>query len=427
VYAAEVTLAERLAAELGAEAVETEAGRLRALAVDGLVPAVLATPSSQSEVAQAVAAVEDAGAALIPRGSGTHVHVGNPPERYDVALCTRRLARVVRHEAADMTVTVEAGVTLAELAAALRPAGQWLPLDPPRPAEVTVGGLVAADLNGSLRLAHGKVRDYLLGVRAVVGGGTLVRGGGQVVKNVAGYDLPKLLIGSCGTLGVIVEATFKVRPLPAAQMWLAGGCDTLALAGERALALLDGPLAPYAVDVCDARAASSLGLPPRAHVLVRLGGEVAEVQRQRQRLHELLPDAEEVADAVAGAAPELSLTGAVSARLSLLPGDLAARLEAIEREARAFGVETRLLAHAGSGVLRLQIEAAQSPLPYLHWLRFLARQHGGHLFVERLPAEHKREIDVWGEPPAPLELQRRVKQALDPRLVFSPGRFAGRL
>jgi glycolate oxidase FAD binding subunit len=253
------------------------------------------------------------------------------------------------------------------------------------------------------------------------------------VKNVAGYDLPKLFIGSFGTLGAIVEATFKVRPLPAADVSLAAACADVAQAGVAALALLDGALSPYAVDVCNAAAAAELGLPESAHVLVRLGGEVAEVNDQRDRLARLLPGCEVIepsrAALRAAAAPpserwrDFALHGALTCRLSLLPGDLASFLAPLEDEARSFGARLHLLAHAGSGTAHLRVEIEASPLPFLRWLRFAARQRGGHLFVERLPLEDKRGFDVWGDPPAPLELMRRVKEAFDPKHTFSPGRF----
>src|SRR5439155_13006439 len=134
---------------------------------------------------------------------------GAPPARLDAVLRLDRVARVIDHQPGDMTVTVEAGCPLATLAEVLGAAGQWLPLDPPRADATTVGGLVAADLSGPLRASQGRVRDLLLGVRVVGADGVLVSGGGRVVKNVAGYDLPKLHVGALGTLGVIVEATFK--------------------------------------------------------------------------------------------------------------------------------------------------------------------------------------------------------------------------
>jgi len=418
VYQPHVDLLARLAAD-------TTASARASAAVDGREPLGVVCPSSRQEVADIVAAAEEAGAAIVPLGNGTHAHLGMPPARYDLALRTTGLARLVEHDPADMTVTVEAGLTLAALQQALRPAGQWLPLDPPLPESVTIGGLLAADLNGGLRLAHGKARDYLIGVRAVIGGGALVRGGGQVVKNVAGYDLPKVLIGSFGTLGVIVEATFKVRPAPPVDVVLAAVCDSLEQALERARTVLDGPFAPWSLDLCDARAAAAVGLPSRPHVVLRLAGEPGEVAAQRDRLPALLPQAEEIAGATSDALRDFAAGGGLCARLSLLPTDLAL-LPSIAREAERFGLAVAILAHAGNGIARLRLEGEGDALAFLRWLRSLARQRRGHLILERLPLAMKAQIDAWGEPPSPPELLRRVKAALDPKGTFAPGRMGQR-
>ncbi len=187
---------------------------LGAFAVDGQIPQCVAYPETSDALSRCAAALHEAGRAVIPAGNGTHLRLGRPPRAYDVALSTRRMRRVVAHEAADLTVTVEAGCTLAELNDVLASAGQILPLDPPHPERRTVGSIIATDAWGPWRLAHGKVRDLLIGVTVVLASGTVVRGGGRVVKNVAGYDLMKLFTGSFGTLGIVVEATFKVRPRP---------------------------------------------------------------------------------------------------------------------------------------------------------------------------------------------------------------------
>ena len=186
----------------------------RALAIGGVVPEAVATPATRAALVECVREAGDAGAALVPLGLGAHRDLGHAPARYDLALSTRELAAIVDYAPADMTVTVESGVTLAALDVLLTSHGQWLPLDPPLPARTTVGGLLAADLSGPLRASQGRVRDYVLGIAMVTADGRETRAGGRVVKNVAGYDLMKLMVGSLGTLAVITEATLKVRPRP---------------------------------------------------------------------------------------------------------------------------------------------------------------------------------------------------------------------
>src|SRR5262249_8238640 len=157
----------------------------------------------------------DAGVAVIPWGGGTAVSVGTPTARNAIVVGLRRFDRLVEHEPGGLTVTVQAGVTIASLQAALGTRGQWLSLDPagagPAP-RATVGGVLAANASGPRRHLYGTARDLLIGVTVVTADGEVVRGGGKVVKNVAGYDLPKLFVGSYGTLGIIVEATLKLRP-----------------------------------------------------------------------------------------------------------------------------------------------------------------------------------------------------------------------
>ncbi|MEW6271592.1 MAG: FAD-binding oxidoreductase, partial [Thermodesulfobacteriota bacterium] len=208
-------------------------------AVDGLVPARVVRPVSLGAARDAVRNAARAGEALVASGRGRHLAVGGAPQRLDVLLTLDRLDRVREHAAADMTVTAEAGCTLAALDATLATVGQWLPLDPPAPDATTVGGLIAANLSGPLRASQGTVRDLLLGLRWIGPDGALVSGGGRVVKNVAGYDLPKVHVGALGTLGVVAEATFKLRPRPERERALLLGCDDAASAVAAALAVRD--------------------------------------------------------------------------------------------------------------------------------------------------------------------------------------------
>ena len=184
-------------------------------ALFGQAPAEAAAPRTVAEAQEIVRGATGLG--IVPWGGGTRQHVGYPPERYDLALSTEHLNAITEYEPADLTVTAQAGVTLAQLQRTLAEQGQWLPLDAALPERRTVGGLVAARADSLRRFACGSVRDALIGVSVINHRGEVVKGGGKVVKNVSGYDLPKLYCGSWGTLGLIVEATFKVAPLPEAS------------------------------------------------------------------------------------------------------------------------------------------------------------------------------------------------------------------
>src|SRR3990172_741034 len=171
-----------------------------AFAVDGLTPQAAVAPASYEQAAEVMRYAHAEGLAVIPWGGGTHIHVGNLPRRYDIALSLSRLNAVVEHEPADLTTTVQAGMTLSELQGRLGAAGQLLPLDPPGGERATIGGILATNASGPWRHAFGGARDMTIGLRVVTAEGRITRAGGRVVKNVAGYDLCKLYIGSLGTL-----------------------------------------------------------------------------------------------------------------------------------------------------------------------------------------------------------------------------------
>jgi glycolate oxidase FAD binding subunit len=217
-----------------------------AATVDGVTAAEVARPADVEGVREIVRSAARAGKTIVATGLGAHLDVGMPPRRVDVLLDLSALARIVDHEGADMTVTVQAGCSLAQLDATLSAAGQWLPLDPPAFERTTVGGLIAANLSGPLRASRGTVRDLLLGLRLVDGTGALVSGGGKVVKNVAGYDLGKLVCGSEGRLALIARVSLRLHPLPAAAATLVVETDDPAGVVR---ALRRSQLQPSALDV----------------------------------------------------------------------------------------------------------------------------------------------------------------------------------
>jgi glycolate oxidase FAD binding subunit len=420
---------------VGADAVATGDATWR-FSCSGVIPSVVVSPPSVEGVAETVRAASQARLALVPSGNGAHLSIGWPPRRYDAALSLRRLNRLLAHEAGDMTVTVEAGTTLAALNEALAHAGQWLPIDPPREEETTVGGLIAADRNGPLRLACGKVRDYLIGIRVVTAGGAILRGGGRVVKNVAGYDLPKLFVGSFGTLGAIVEATFKVRPRPAASRLFVWHSESIEVATRRGLELLESTVAPVFAEAINAAGAEAVGLGQDAALLVGCAGSRAEVAAQASALQAVGGGAVRDCDpAVSGAVMKAvrafshaATEDALVARVSVLPAQLPALLQRFESEAVSRALLTEIAAHAGSGVAWCQAHAPQGALPlglYAEWMRIHTRQAGGWIVFEHVPPDLRDRLDPWGfsEPSVPLMV--KIKRALDPGDIFSPGRFVG--
>ncbi len=412
------------------------AGGEAEFAVDGLTPRYVATPSSVDELAAALAAANEAGVAVIPWGGGCHMALGNVPYRYDVALRTTKLDRVIEYEPADLTVTAEAGMTFGQLAAILVEHGQFLPID--APGEATIGGALAAAAGGPSQHAYGLARDWLLGCRIAQADGVLVRGGGRVVKNVAGYDLPRLIVGSLGTLGDIVEATFKLTPLPAMQETLLAVHPSLDAAADAILAADERGLALTAAALIDAPTAAKLetdiDVDPGAGIAAyRIAGGAAAVERTRNELATLSVDSATLlwdGDRAASFWRRLNETlGDVELKASLPPAAVRGFVATLADGDAGAGMP--LIAYPTVGVVRVTLpdratdEMASAVVASIgERLRAHAIAAGGSLVVTRAPVELKRRIDVWGDVDA-LPLMRNLKQQFDPASTLNPGRFVG--
>jgi len=425
--------------------------RLSEYAVDGLTPEIAVSPSTAEEVAAVLAAAAQHEAAVIPWGGGTGMATGNPPKRYDIALDVTRLNQVVAHEPADLTVVVQGGVRLQELQDYLAASGQYLPLDPPLPQSATIGGILAANAGGPWRHAYGWPRDWALGLKVALADGSVTKAGGRVVKNVAGYDMTKLYLGSFGTLGVIVEAAFKVTPLPEASATGVAFFKSAGTAAEAGLAIDRRNLSLRSLTVVgpggdDLFAAGGVERPPSAWaLLVAAAGVAAAVERS-------LGEAEAVCKGQDGVAwqrlPDDSgaalLEGVrrlllppneddrLLARAGLLPSQVAAFLESLESLAREHGLAVQAASHPALGTVYgvwrgAEVDIRERGAGLVAALRSLAGRQGGAVVVEGCPAELKRQIDVWGEPQGGFSLMRRIKEQMDPRGTLSPGRFAGRM
>jgi glycolate oxidase FAD binding subunit len=364
-------------------------------------------------------------------GSGSKLGLGNPPERLDLLVSTRRLHRVLEHAAGDLVVKVEAGARLADLQAALAPSGQWLALDPPEPG-ATVGGVVAANASGPRRLRYGTVRDLIIGITVVLADGTVAHAGGKVVKNVAGYDLSKLFCGSLGTLGLIAEATFRLHPRPAAAAVVTLQVERTEQLGEAVRRLLRSTLVPSAIEL------TWYGRPGLLTVVIE--GIRPGVEAQAAAAAELLGEAGETEVlGPGGTEAALSRLGAlpwekaeVGIKAAVPPAELPGALADLGVDPRGmrFG---RLAAHAGTAVVRVGLAGVgggdASQVELVAGLITAARERlaarGGTLVVTEAPVELKRAVDVWGPPGDAIELMRRVKRQFDPDRLLAPGRFVG--
>jgi len=379
-----------------------------------------AIPADAAECARVVAdAARDRRTVRII-GSGTKSYVGDVAAT-DMELGTSRLTGVIDHEPADLTVTVGAGMRIADVALALERAGQFLPLDPPHTAEATVGGVIAANSNGFWRARYGGVRDLLIGTRVALADGTVARAGGRVVKNVAGYDLDKLLVGSFGTLGVIVEATFKVLPVPPATDGLIakfgrasdafGAADAVVRGASRVEACVvewsEGAAWQLAV-----RARGSLPTVKRAIDDARR--EVALRQGTPRMLADDLDRMRELpARAADGALVRVALPVAAMPAFS----ETAARLENL----------ATLVADAASGVVRVHLVGDDDAVVRsAEAILLAARVVGGAGRVERRADQLRAHLPTWPTRPNGDFLMRRIKDSFDPAGVLEPGRAAFR-
>jgi glycolate dehydrogenase FAD-binding subunit len=396
-----------------------------AITIDGCGPLPVHRPA---DVAGVCAAVREAHA-VYPVGGGTALDIGFPPAKTGIALSTTGLNRVIDYPARDLTVTVQAGITMAKLQATLAAENQWLPVDVPQPDRATVGGAVAANLSGPRRLSQGTFRDFLIGLSFVSDEAVEVKAGGRVVKNVAGYDLMKLHTGAFGSLGVLTQLTFKVKPRPERSMLLSFGVmpDNLGTV----LDLLHASASrPAAVELLNARAAVACGIATDRPWVVVVGFEekVATVAWQKETL---LNDLKAVTwSAVAEHGPDLwdTLT-ALQARpaseviwkVSALPGSVAglanrfvARHPFLVHAHAGSGV---IWVHADRGVIRDAASIAGSGIE-----QALAGAETRYT-VRRCPPAWKKEIRVWGRDHGDQALMRHVKATLDPKNLFNPGRF----
>ena len=426
-------LLEKLRAALGPANVLTGVD-LSPFVVEGRTPEVAVFPGSGDEVATVVQQAVAAGLPIMPWGGGTAATVGATSARAGLVLALKRLDRLVEHEPGDLTATVEAGMTFDALQSALRARGQWLSLDPPDGDRATVGGIIAADASGPRRHLYGTVRDLLIGLTVVTADGAIVRGGGKVVKNVAGYDLPKLFVGAYGTLGIVVEATFKLRPLAEEERLLAVTFDRLKDCGAAVRALLASDLLPNAVEIVDAAAGASLGLGAAA-LLVGFDGLPEQVDAQARELAMLVAPlggrdvtvlAPPTWPRLAALARAAVASPAAVMTFSVLPTLVADTMEQGAAAARQRGVGSAWSAHAGvgavTGVLAADREATTVAAVLAEW-RASARAGGGHATLAWAPLAVKALVPVWDDAGPAGRVMQRIKARLDPNNVLNPGRF----
>ena len=389
--------------------------------MDGVLPALVAYPASTEETSEVLRAGAAHALAVVPRGRGTKLGWGRPPSRVDLVVDLSRMDKIVDHAPGDLVVVTQAGTLLSSLQQAVAGAGQRLAVDEVV-AGASVGGTVAASTSGPQRVLAGTVRDLLIGVTMVRADGVVARAGGRVVKNVAGYDLGKLVTGSFGTLGVITEAVFRLHPLPAARRFVTVSVRDEDDAHEAAQSVVHAQVVPSAVEVD-----WPVEGPRTVTVLLEgtEGGVAARVECTLALLGRHDPETTEQPPTWWSSYPWTG--GQIALKLTFALTGLRAVLAEIRALALEGSPSVSLRGSAGAGVVYGALPAGTDPAVASHVverLRTVCREHGGAVVVVDGPAVVKSAIDLWG-PLAAIDLMRRVKDQFDPQHRLSPGRFVG--
>jgi glycolate oxidase FAD binding subunit len=391
--------------------------------IQGVSPRAIVEPDSPEALAAVLAWSSRETRSLVLRGSGTKLEWGRRPVEVDLVVSTRRLNRVLAHPHGDLTATVEAGATLADVNRELARQGQWLPLNTSFDA-ATVGGTIATNESGPLRHRHGTPRDLLIGVRLATTDGRLVKAGGNVVKNVAGYDLGKLISGSCGSLAAIVSATFKLAPLPASSATLAAAFRDPAAVAHAVGAIGSSHLDPAAFDL-----RASTGTP--YGLLLQFATTPAAVDAQIEEARTRLARLASELDVLTGAAEterwrdhahRLWDSAGAIVRVSWLPAGLAAVLTLVDDIGRDGARSVELVGRAGVGAGLIRVEGGVATV-----VRAIERLRGqpkvvGHVVVLRADPAVAQQADVWGPAGDAAALLGAVKRAFDPAGILNAGR-----
>jgi len=381
------------------------------------------------DLASALRQASELGHAIVIRGAGTKADWGRPPQRIDRTLCTRRLNRILAHEHGDLTATIEAGATLGDVNASLASAGQWLPLDPPFADRATIGGILATNDSGPLRQRFGTPRDLVIGVHLATADGVLARAGGRVVKNVAGYDLSKLVAGSFGSLAAIVSATFKLAPLPKTTKTLVATARDLDVLAQIVRDVTASQLEPIAFEMQTENVAAA-----RTIVMLRFASTAAAVDAQIDSANGLA-SLEAATPAVVEGDDERArwrehsegiwdAPGAV-VRASWLPANVATAMRELQQIVKSrpalIAGRASMIGRAGVGAGLIRVAGDASDQAELVEQMRRSSVFGNVIIVRGSP-ELKAIVDVWGPQGDRERLFASLKQALDPKGVLNAGR-----
>jgi glycolate oxidase FAD binding subunit len=456
------TATSRLGDIVGNANVISDPGQLAAYEIDGKIPSAAMRPATAAEVAAIVKFAASEKLAIVASGARTKLEMGFAPSRYDLALDMTRLDRVSAYDPGDLTLSVEAGVPLHALGQTLAEHRQFLPLAVPFMSQTTIGGLIASGVDSPLRQFYGSARDFLLGMEFVTGEGATAKSGGRVVKNVTGYDIHKLMIGSLGTLGVITRVNFKTFPMPIRSRGFVARFASAERAFDMRNRIARSALRPLTMEIVSPRVAElfeseaasryepapmpsqvisrtewalTVGYAGNDEVLKRCSADLERMAEEAgatgavvladtlrpafNRKREFIPIA-------LGSSPAATIV-----KMSVLPMHMASLLGSAQRAAESNALPWAAMAR-GLGVIYFALlpldraeDAKARSAKVTDAIHAACAGLGGHLTIPWCPTEWKSALKIWGPPRADFALMQKVKRVFDPQGVLSPGRFVG--
>ena len=371
--------------------------------------------------------------------------IGNVPQRPGVVIDTSSLNRVVSHNAGDMTATFQAGATFRTVSEVLGQAGQFLAVDPPLPGSATIGGTLASGASGPSRWQFGHPRDTVIGMKVVQADGRITKSGGQVVKNVSGYDMSRLHIGGLGSLGLILEASFKLTPIPMYESTITARFQTLDRAVHCALDVFNSHVTPLAIATFNRASAELINLDerPGTYLAIRLGGRPRTLDRQTEEVSEtcsrfLAIDTDRAEGtsriwrSLADFGWDPAANPVLNLKVSALPNQVEQIHNLIEGQ-RISTSEPSIVSQPGFGTVEASwfedgnsidlVELAQ----VVDGIRAKVATLHGSVVVQKCPTELKDRVDIWGGEPSGIGVMRRLKAQYDPKNTMNPGRYVGSL
>ncbi len=473
---------ERLTDIVGQEFIKTRPEVIRDYAVDEMIPKAVIFPRNTQEISEVVKFVNREGLAIVPWGSGSKMSLGNPPERLDLVICTSRMNHMLDVDTSNLTITVEAGVKFRDIQARLATeedrcylpledlateaeevicsdrshSGCFLPIDPSCSNTATIGGVVATNSAGPRRLLYNLPRDMILGVRVVAPNGEIAGAGGKTVKNVSGYDISKLMVGSMGSLGILCEMTFKLLPLPEKMETLLLSFDSFSDASDLANRIFETTLLPAAVEVMNSTSFANLRMddipefdPDKYVVAVAFEAFQEAVERMVTDIKDMamtfgVKNHANIKDhahlrfwlAVSDLDPTLveKFPGLIKAKLNYRISEWKDIFEFAHKALAQNGIEHAILAHAGSGICLINLlmdpgsdGLVDKAVEAMGQLLERSREAGGNMIIQRAPTIVKNRLKVWGNSGSDFVVMKRIKGQLDPSGIMCPGRFVGGL